>query len=242
MTTTIITVNAIYDEESGALTLAPPEISLGGGEQVHWRFHNVPPGGQPFIFFPDHPLDLPRQPFGPFQYLEPSIHGVLGIGNSGRHRDYPYTAMILNLQGPLASATGLIQNPMALENTSPDALIRYNPQATHPFKVMPQRLTLEKKRTAIWYIEGIPEGHFVTFQFDDFPEHPMRGPFLSFSFSRGFGNSWLANGAGFLFNEPNTFLNPINYRVALRNAQGIVVHWDDPVIEPLESPPPPSEA
>jgi hypothetical protein len=237
------TVNVTYNG-SIHLDLWPDQgnVTLDSGDQVQWHFHSVPPGCPVFIHFPQSQASEPHQPFGPFQYLETSDSWVFGIGNNGNHHEHPYTAMILNSEGAVATSSHLparILNPTAHEDTSPDALVRYNPEdRERPFRVMPHRLKLEKERTAIWYIEGIPADHFVTFHFDGFQADPLRGPFLSFSWSRGFHSSWLANGAGFLFGlDPSQIPNPIQYFVRLRNALGTVVHQEDPVIEPLDPPP-----
>ncbi|HYO11837.1 MAG TPA: hypothetical protein VE685_01415 [Thermoanaerobaculia bacterium] len=248
-------VNVTYHGNGVPLSVDPLDVVLADREQVQWRFHNLPANCIPFVFFPEIP-GASGQPFGPFQYLEPSVFRdsetgllvsrVLAIGNTGVHHEYPYTAMALDPSGAAATSHGhnaRILNPSARENTSPDALVHYNSEAEpeHRFKVKPSPLVLEKERTAIWYVEGIPRDHFVSFHFDGFPEDPMKGPFLSFSLSRGFGSSWLANGAGFLStllgHETSQITAPIHYFVRLRNHLGEVVEEDDPVIEPLESPP-----
>lgn len=234
-------VNVVYYGEGSPLGLDKLDVELGPGDQVQWNFYNVPPRCMPFIYFPGKHHSASRQTFGPFQYLEPSVSTVVALGNSGHHGDYPYVAMILNKKRAVATSAGIearIRNRSAPENTSPDALVRYDEKGFH---VTPNDLKLERERTAIWYIEGIPEGHFVTFRFKGFRDRPMRGPFLSFSLSRGFHGAWLANGAGFLSSHlhlmPGQLQKPISYQVRLRDSYGRVVDGHDPVIEPLESPP-----
>jgi hypothetical protein len=241
----IITINVIYHGVP-QLELDLPDVTLESGDQVLWQFHKVPHGCPVFIFFPQSQTSGSHQPFGPFQYLETSVSSVLAIGNTGHHHEYPYTAMILGPDGPVATSAhthALVRNPTAHEDTSPDALVLYKPEdKERPFQVTPTLLKLETGRTAIWYIEGIPPGHFVTFHFEDFPNDPLRGPFSSFSWSRGFGSSWLANGAGFLNGlDSSQIPNPIRYFVRLRDAQGNVLEVKDPVIEPLDPPLPPPE-
>lgn len=229
----------IYDAETGQLTLDKPVVDLASGDQIQWIFPNTPSHLLPHIYFSTQE-GVEKELFGPFQYLEPFSDRLIGLGNSGEPGPYPYTVLLLNENGPVATSSGIeaiINNLSGLENTSPDALVRYEAESDPHFLVEPFTLTLEWRRTAIWYIEDIPPGHFVTFRFNGF-EDPMTGPFLSFSLSRGFGSSWLANGAGFLFDQDPLQLGPpISYRVTLRNSLGTVVAVKDPVIEPLGTPP-----
>jgi hypothetical protein len=76
----------------------------------------------------------------------------------------------------------------------------------------------------------------VTFHFDNFPD-PMTGPFQSFSISRGFDGFPIAIGAGFASSLTSQQLNPFPYHVRVRNSLGTVIATDDPVIEPLGTPP-----
>lgn len=84
---------------------------------------------------------------------------------------------------------------------------------------------------------GLPwwrEGNFVTFRFDDFDD-VMVGPFSFFSISRGFGTAQVAIGTSFTGPLPGQ--ERVQYHVRLRDADGNVIGGEDPVIEPLGSPP-----
>lgn len=235
------TVNVTYNGE-GQLELEQDKsnLELGIGDQVRWHFQgDFPLGCFPFIFF----QDQTDYPLGPFQYLEPSASGVLGIGNNGVLQDYPYIAMLLNQEGAVAtSAPAIIRNFIAPEDTSPDAVVSYQVVENSPrLQVTPSALVVERGRMAVWRFKDIPVNCFVTFNFPGYPD-PMKGPFLSISWSRDFNGSWLANGQGLLSADSSRNLAPIIYNVQLRDEEGKIVPMpipsnDDPVIEPLESPP-----
>jgi plastocyanin len=228
-----VQINVTYDELNERLDLVE-EVEIGPGDSVEWVFSSVPAGLLPFVHFPSE-VDLEGQQFGPFQYLEPSPTGVVALGNNGKARHYEYIVLLLDTHGARATSTGShrIVNSSTMEDTSPDATVHYDPEQ-NLVAVHPPVLHLQPGRTAIWYITGVPLGHFVTFHFDGFPK-PMTGPFLSFSMSRGFNRSWLANGAD--FSGALAGQSQVMYHVRVRNAQGIVVGSGDPVIDPLGSPP-----
>lgn len=225
------------------LHLDHADLLVGDGDTVQWNFPEVPNHCWPFIFFPKQ-ANQPFSPLGPFKSLKPTLSGtlggVLGAGNSGVQQEYPYTAMILNQDGAVAMSTSpaRIFNT-ASRNTSPVAIVRYrNDQPeTERIDVDPDMLQVAAGQTVQWHLIGIPENHFVTFHFNGFAD-PMQGPFSSFTVDRTFDSNQIAIGADFLIApDPQGSLSPIQYFVRLRNAMGTVIDSDDPVIEPLESPP-----
>lgn len=238
----IITIHVTYDEETGTLTLDQPHIDLPPKQAVQWLFSSNTPGhALPHAVFQPvagQPFPVEGEQFGPFQYLEARTHTLTALGNIGKHFTYHYTLLLLDENGPLATSKVPISiNNQGVEDTSPDALITYHPDDPDPEKqliVSPPSLRVQPGRTVIWYIKGIPLGHFVTFRFLNSP-HPLTGPFSSFSVSRGFGNAWLANGADIRFPDEQHPL--ISYHVTVRDALGNLVAWDDPTIEPLGPPP-----
>jgi hypothetical protein len=226
------------DSATGELTPDQIIFDRANGEVIQWDFPDAPDHLVPHIYFHPDPGTEEHELFGPFEYLEPSPRCLIGMGNFNRAKLYRYTLLLLD-ETSAAATSGPhchINNLLSEENTSPDALVTFDEEATQPFKVIPPILTLEVKRTAIWYIKHVPPGFFVTFRFPEFQDQ-AKGPFLSFSLSRGFNGAWLANGAGFLWDRlPGQIPPSIHYRVTLRNAAGDVEHVHDPVIEPLGPP------
>lgn len=235
-----------FDAEGGPhLDVETQVITLAQGDTVEWIFQNIPSGCLAYIYFrdPQNPDDPSSNPFGPFQSLDPSATGVIGIGNIGSTGSFPYVAMILNQDGPVAISepTTRIDNTSDQQDTSPDARILYIPNPINPenptVKVTPPNLTVEQGKSAAWRIEELPPDLFVTFHFDNFLS-PMTGPFQSFSISRGFDGVPIAIGAGFATSLESSQLPPqFLYHVRVRNSLGTVIAGDDPVIEPLGDPP-----
>lgn len=217
-----------------ALTVSQSVRNLEAGDWVVWRFEGLNLHELAYIHF--HPTELPEdRRFGPFQCLEPSSFHVRGIGNSGHLGTYPYTAFILNEQGVVAQSDGQssIVNLSSVVDTSPDATILcHNNQIT----VAPSPLKVEIGRPALWYITGVPAGHFVSFRFEHFDD-VMVGPFSSFQFSRGIGDSYLAIGTNYHGPQEGSQNAPVTYQVSLRRPDGTILDTDDPVIEPPGSPP-----
>lgn len=213
------------------LTVSSPQIELHPGEAVEWNFPELALDELAFIHF-DH-LDHPEtEPYGPFQCLEPSRTNVRGLGNTGQPGEYRYTAFVLNHQGVVAASDGhaKILNLSAEVDTSPEATIRCDATGLH---VDPPRLRVDDGQTALWYITGLPAGHFVTFRFDvSTGEDPLTGPFDSFQMSRGISAGQVATGSKF------NGSSAITYRVRLHRPDGSIRHEHDPVIEPPPGWPP----
>jgi hypothetical protein len=235
----LIQINIVFNEQTEQLEVSPAQVNLNHGDVVHWVLSGERHDDRfPQIIFQTQ-ANAQGQQFGPFEYLEPSLSGVIGLGNTGHSGSYPYTVLLLDEHGPVGTpASASIDNASSLLNTSPQAIIRFDSE-TQKLNVEPPHLLVELKHTAIWHIQGIPQDCFITFHFDD-PAHPIEGPFLSFSLSRDLEDSdrWLATGTGLLFDvEPSLLPFSIGYSVALRDAQGnVLTHTPDPVIEPLGPP------
>jgi hypothetical protein len=234
----LIQIEVALDEQTNQLTPDLLEINLDLHDEVHWIFPST--SHIPHIHFPAGDSHNNRQ-FGPFQYIERSSGGLVALGNTGFAGSYPYILTLLDEDGPVfTSAEVVITNLASTPDTSPEAVIQYQPPVVQGLPptllVTPNPLSLEVGRTATWRIKGIPAGHFVTFRFDDV--HPATGPFASLSLSRGVGDCWRANATDFLFDLAPLIPLPaqISYHVALRNAQGQVLVSHDPVIEPLGPP------
>ena len=176
------------------LSLDHPQIDLSPGNSVEWKFQGLDSQEMGFIQF--------QEPFGPFQSLLFSGPAVVGVGNSGNADEFAYTALVLNQNGQVATSDGInasISNPSnVVQDTSPNAVITYNPVADPPLQITPPTLTVPLEGTAIWYVEGLPDDHSVTFQFDSIGENPLLGPFLFFSVSQGFATARVAVGMGLL--------------------------------------------
>lgn len=208
------------------LTVSNPQVPLEAGDWVVWHFFGLDLHEMAYIHF--HSLE---HPYGPFRALEPSSFHVRGLGNSGRPGEYPYTAFILNDERVVASSREPVnvQNLSATEDTSPVATIQCTENSLH---VEPLTLKVEKHRTALWYVTGLPPGHFISFHFEDFQDD-MVGPFTSFAFYNISGESRVAIGAN--FQDPTN--GQVHYRVRLRSPDGSVLAGKDPVIEPPGWPP-----
>jgi hypothetical protein len=233
----------VVTRNGGELTLSHQQRELQAGDWIVWSFVGLNLHELPYIHF--HPTELPEdRRFGPFQYLEPSNSEnspgpqLRGIGNSGHIGTYPYTAFILTEQGVAAQSDGLssIVNLSSQVDTSPVATILcHNDTIT----IAPNPLKVELGRPALWYITGVPEGHFVSFRFENFPDE-MIGPFSSFGYSRGIGEPYLAIGTNYGGPHDGPPTGQVHYRVALRRPDGSILHHEDPVIEPPGWPPSPS--
>lgn len=234
-----VSIKVTYVAGSTSLEVSPATVALQPGQPVHWQFENVPKNYLAFVHFPV-PLGstLPT-PFGPFQYLEPTCSSVLGIGNTGVRGDYRYTAMVLNRKKARAKGEGTIQNGKGGKDTSPDALVIYDPSKSS-LEVKPYTLRLAKGRRAIWYIQGIPSNHFVTFEFPGF-ENRMTGPFTHLSLSRGDGSACLVTGIGFRVadqTEVHEEVDDVTYCIQVRKPDGSLAGGEDPVIESVGPPGP----
>lgn len=228
--------NVTVSRNDRELIVSPAQCELEAGDWIVWHFDQLRPGEMPCIRF--HPTGSPEERFGPFQILEPSSLKVTGIGNSGQMDTYAYTAFILDELGVAAQSENLasVVNTSSEVDTSPIATILCH---EGEINIAPAALKVELQQTALWYITGVPEGYFVTFHFEDFPD-PMMGPFSSFGFSRGIGNAYLAIGTRYSgpFEGSNT--GQVHYRVSLRRPDGsLVTGSHDPVIEPPGWPPSP---
>lgn len=213
------------------LTVSLPQIDLQAGESVKWTFPGLSIDEMAMIHF-DH-LGFPEsEPYGPFQCLEPSSFDVRGLGNTGRPGEYRYTAFVLSNDGVVASSDGnaKVVNHSTTVDTSPDATIHYDGTDLH---IEPFQLKVDVGRPALWYITGLPAGHFITFRFSHFHD-VMVGPFSSFQVSRGLGTARVATGSNFAGHspEPGHENEPIHYHVRLRRPDGTVLVGKDPVIEP----------
>ena len=232
------TVTVTFNGNGEPLGINPLQVNLGAGDSVTWNFQNIPLESLVYIYF----NDPPGQPFGPFVALKPVNNTVTGIGNSGQTGSYSYTAMVLNQNGPLAISERVnasVENTSDATDTVFEAigLITYNPEDSPPLQVSPSPLNLGSLQRATWLIEGLPEEAFITFHFDGFPD-PLTGPFTTFLLSQAFGTTRLAVGTG-LDIPPETQGNPVPYFVEVRDPLGAVIASDDPVIEPLGTPPNP---
>jgi hypothetical protein len=221
----------VFVTRNGAeLTVSNPQVPLETGDWVVWRFLGLDLHEMACIHF--HSLE---HPYGPFQALEPSSFHVRGLGNSGIPGEYPYTAFVLDDAGVVATSHGStsVVNLSATEDTSPVATIRCTENSLH---VEPLTLKVEKDRTALWYVTGLPQGHFISFHFEGFPDD-MVGPFTSFAFYHVSGESRVAIGTDFKGPQPDSTDGKVHYRVRLRRPDGSVLAGDDPVIEPPGWPP-----
>lgn len=221
------------------LNLDHADLLVGDGDTVQWNFQDVPNHCWPFIFFPKQ-ANQPFSPLGPFKSLKPTLSGalggVLGVGNSGVQQNFTYTAMILNQDGAVAMSSPAQISNTASRDTSPVAVVQFLPE-TSQVNVTPGTLEVTPGQTVYWHIVGLPEDHFVTFHFEGFAD-PMQGPFSSFMVNRSFGSNQLASGVEFsTAQDPQGAQSPIQYFVRVRNALGTVMGADDPVIEPLGTPP-----
>ncbi len=212
------------------LAISNPQVPLEAGDWVVWRFAGLAIDEIACVHF--HSLE---HPYGPFQALEPSSFHVRGLGNSGIAGEYPYTAFILNEQGVVARSTepASVLNLSTTEDTSPVATIHCTEDSLH---VEPPFLKVEIDRTALWYVTGLPPGHFITFQFEGFQDE-MVGPFSSFAFLNISGASRVAIGANFSGPLEGSIDGRVFYHVSLRRPDGTVLASDDPVIEPPGWPP-----
>ena len=216
------------------LSLSPSQVTLTGPEDlVDWSFES-PLGDQELVFVLFHSPE--GQPFGPFQTLEPENQRIRGFGNNGIVDEYNYTIFVLSNEVVVAQSDGTdsVANTSSEVNSSPSATVLY---AAGGLVVSPHRLQVETGRTAIWYVENLPDGHFVTFEFDAIQnphDDVLIGPFASLVVTRGLGNAQVTMGVDFRGDYPQTYI----YHVKLRRPDGSVVTRTDPVIEPPPGWPP----
>lgn len=213
------------------LSLSQSQVHLHPGEMVDWTFEGEL-GSQELAFICFHSLG---GPLGPFQTMEPERARIRGLGNIGIVDVYRYTAFVLNDEGVVAQSDGTatIANLSSEVNTSPSATVLCQEDLLF---VTPKALQVEKGGTAIWYVQNLPPGYFVTFEFEprEGLEDGMIGPFDSLTVSRGLGDAQITIGTGFKGESPN----PYPYHVQLRRPDGSVVMGEDPVIEPAPGWPP----
>jgi hypothetical protein len=235
-------VSVTFNGSGFPLSINQPVIDLQNEDTVEWIFQSLPSGCMGYIVF-----NSPScQPFGPFQALKNSVGVVTGIGNSGILGEYSYTALVLDPNDSIASSEGTvtrITNSSEVMNTVSNALgwAVYTPGDPPTIKVAPENLRAGGLQTIVWLIEDVPTDFFVTFRFEDFSD-PLTGPFSSFLLSRSYGTTRLAVGTGFDagLRIQGNLEGSIRYFVEVRDPQGTVVAFHDPVIEPLGSPPNPN--
>lgn len=226
-----IPINLTYD--NGMISVEPGSdmVAIEAGDAVQWVFIGLPANSLPFIHFESEGDEL----FGPFQYLETSAAGVIAMGNTGAAGTFPYVAMVLSDGGASTSSIPLsIINSSTLPDTTPHALVTFNPEADPAVSVTPTTLQLGQGQTAIWHVcsQNMPADHFVTFLFDGFLAQPMLGPFNSLSWNPAIDGAMVARATSFSASRS------ISYAVQVRNGEGAVVAQStDPVIDPLGSPP-----
>lgn len=225
-------VHKIFVTRSGGqLSLSQSLIQLQNpADVVDWSFDGVGPQELSFICFHSVGGTL-----GPFQTTEPERERIRGLGNNGLVDVYRYTAFILNDEGVAAQSDGTasIANLSSTTNTSPSATVLCQEDLLF---VAPEALQVEKGGTAIWYVQNLPPGHFVTFEFEPVLslEDALIGPFESLTVSRGLGDAQITIGAGLKIMHPQK----VRYHVRLRRPDGTVVTGADPVIEPPPGWPP----
>ncbi len=227
-----MSVEVTFVAEQVPLEVDPDQVDLETGKPVAWAFNNVPDGDLPFIHF-----DAVDNPFGPFQFLEISASGMTGLGNTGAAGEHAYTALLLRQAGPVAASDSntSVDNEGTGADTSPFALVIFDPNASPPvLTVDPSPLRVQTGGTAVWYIRGLPEDHFITFDFEHSNEN--RGPFSALLLSRDFdGGRRLVIGTGSTLAQPDSVV----YHLRVRDADGVTVASSDPAIDPLGPPPQP---
>ncbi len=222
-------IQVTIDRENHSLTLDRSEVAIGAGDFVQWDFNGLAVDELAYIRF-----SPPSGVFGPFQSLEPSSFHVFGTGNNGGPAAYPYTALVLNNDGVLASSSGshTILNTSLDVNASPQVTVTFQPGSPPALLVEPETLQLQPGRPALWTIRGVPAGLFLTFAFEG-PD-TMIGPFSSFAVLHGVNAAPVAVGANFSLPTGTT---STQYHLRLRDEAGNVIAGDDPVIDLLGSPP-----
>jgi hypothetical protein len=226
------------------LTSTSDPVELEPGDWVEWNFSNAPSGSLPIIEF-----DSPLGPFQCLQFVEGSI--VQGKGNVGEEDGegtlYNYKAFLLDDTGVVAtSATSAVRNLPQPLNTSPLVVVTIteteDPNRVLNLDVQPTDLTLFPGDTALWHVFGLPPGTFVSFQFtsQNATVDPMIGPFDSMVVNRRVGEeeAGVMRILGVNFTPAQ---GTYTYQLAVRDASGTILASEDPVIDSLGDPGPPSE-
>jgi len=225
----------------GILQVSPCDFEYNPGDWVSWAFKNSPPDSFGYLRFENAPA------LGPFHSLRSgsSSEALVGKGNTGTHTDnrFRYKALLLNRnleEGVLAtSQEAWVTQKAAGPDTTPDVTVTYQGEG-QKLLVEPYTLALNRGDTALWHFKGFPEGYFATFQFEVAPGGAH--PFVDFYVTPpqpGSSDTFRANGIGFGVNldaQPTR----LEYHVQVRDSDGRIVSNDDPAIDNLGPPVPPT--
>lgn len=236
------TVKVTFSGFENPLTIDEAELNLCSNEVVRWTFsENVPTGCLTYIHF--------ELPFGPFQCLslwrdDATGKGhVMGKGNSGIPGRYSYKALVISPNNEVATSIGhsYIENHSIVKDTSPHAVVFHLP-GKKDLSILPPNLKLQVGETATWHIVGVPEDHFVTFDFPEFTSDPLTGPFTSLELNRTLVEGpiaiRIANGEGYKGALDPAKSKQVVYRIQVRDAAGkVIARGDDPLIDTLGDPP-----
>lgn len=230
--------------EGSTLTLHPNPITLEDGDWVQWEFSGLAQGEFGFISFAP---PLPR--LGPFYSLRSCGDNLfLGKGNKGTPGDFPYTALVLQLDkdNATASGSGTINNRSEQKDTSPDVEVSFK---NNVLTVSPDPLRLNAGDTATWRFVNLPPDAFVCFKFGSVTDPQGKavqgtdgasGPFLAFNACRVDASGVVeASGMGFTAAIPaEQRPGQFTYHLQLRDWNGKLLAGHDPIIDNLGPPVP----
>ncbi len=236
-----IDVSVDYQDD-GTLQLSPSQFEYNPKDWVVWTFQNLPDGSFGYLRFENSPG------LGPFHSLRTgSPNVVVGKGNTGveENATFHYKAMLLNRTGKgvvaVSKEEASVTQKSAKRDTTPDVTVTYLGKGI-ALRVEPYDLALNTGDTALWHFEGFLEGHFATFQFEVTPSDPH--PFVDFYVTPpqpGSSGTFRANGIGFGVNLDPKKPKRLTYHVQVRDQDGKIVSNDDPAIDNLGPPVPPTD-